>query len=94
MMRQRLARKILAKAAKGVDVFAIYGKERCRQAYRQYYGYWLFYQFKYLGRPVYAEGETDWYVIVRNMYYKRFHEFNAKTCRIRLTRKQIPEDEE
>lgn len=93
-MRQRLARKILAKAAKGVDVLAIYGKERCRQAYRKYYGYWLFYQYKYLGRPVQAEGEPDWYKIICDMYYKRFHKINARTCRIRLTPKQISEDEE
>jgi len=93
-MRQRLARKILAKAAKGIDVFVIYGKGRCRQAYRQYYGYWLFYQYKYLGRPVQTEGQPDWHKIVCDMYYKRFHKINAKTCRIKLTSKQIPEGEE
>ena len=93
-MRQRLARKILAQAAKGVDVFARYGKGKCRKAYREYHGYWLFYQYKYLGRPAQAEGEPDWYKLICDMYYKRFHKINAKTCRIRLTRKQIPEDEE
>lgn len=88
-MRQRLARKILSRCVRDFEpALKAYGKERIRIAYRQYYGYYLFYEYKYKGRPEVEEGEVDWYTIVTGMYYKRHHRINARTCRIRLTPRQ------
>lgn len=84
-MRKRLAQKILARMAReDKRVYAAYGKERCRQAFIQYYGYWIFYKYKQMGWPAAEEDEPDWSTIARHMYYKQFHKFGAATCRIKL----------
>lgn len=89
-MKQRLARKILSRMVRKGNAIQIYGKGKCLMAYRQYYGYFLFYRYKYrkdlLGQP------QDFIDICRNMYYKRFHEEGIRTCRIRLTPRKIEED--
>lgn len=82
-MKQRLARKILSRMLRKGDAIKIYGKGKCLVAYRQYYGYFLFYRFKY--SKDLREYPQDWIDICKNMYYKRFHKFGARTCKIRLT---------
>lgn len=87
-MKQRLARKILSRMVRKGDAFKIYGRGKCLVAYRQYYGYFLFYLFKY--RKDLREHQQSLIDICKNMYYKRFHKFGARTCKIRLTpRKEV-----
>lgn len=87
-MKQRLARKILSRMVRKGDTIEIYGKGKCLVAFRQYYGYFLFYLFKY--RKDLREHQQNLIDICKNMYYKRFHKFGARTCKIRLTpRKEV-----
>ena len=86
-MRKRLAQKILSRLVRHGDAIDIYGKQRCVTAYRQYYGYYMFYRIKYAAFKLPEQG-TDWKTICTNMYYKRFHKFGAKNCLIRLTPKR------
>jgi hypothetical protein len=90
-MKQRLARKILSRMTRKGDAIKIYGKGKCRVAFSQYYGYYLFYLFKY--RKDLREHQQNLIDICNYMYYKRFHKFGARTCRIRLTPRKEVRDE-
>lgn len=90
-MKQRLARKILSRMVRKGDAIKIYGKGKCRVAYRQYYGYFLFYLFLY--RKDFREHQQSLIYICKDMYYKRFHKFGARTCKIRLTPRKEVSDE-
>lgn len=81
-MKQRLARKILSRMVRKGDATKIYGKGKCFMAYREYYGYFLFYRFKY--SKSLHDHPQEWIDICRYMYYKRFHKDGARTCRIGL----------